>query len=152
MRAPPSVVTLDSNILIYARLEPDSTKGELAAHLVARCAPRGVLAAQALAEFLAVVRRRRPEQLAAAIHEAGLYRRVFKVAPTMPDVILAAGALALRHNLQIWDAIIWKAAAGLGASLFLSEDLQDGLELDGMRVLNPFKEDNTSKLEHLIAE
>jgi predicted nucleic acid-binding protein len=147
---PPVIPTLDSNVLIYARLEPDSAKGALALRLIGRCAPRGILAAQTLGEFLAVVRRRRIEQLADAIEEAGLYRRVFTVAPTAPDVVLAAGDLAMRHGLQIWDAVIWKAAASLGANLFLSEDLQDGLELEGMRVLNPFNEANAAEIDRLL--
>lgn len=143
-------VTLDSNILLYARLEPDSEKGELAGRLVAGCAPHGILAAQVLGEFLAVVRRRRPEQLGDALREAALYRRVFRIAPTGPDTVLAAGDLVRRHGLQIWDAVIWKAAASLGAELFLSEDLQDGLELDGMTVLDPFDPGNASRLELLV--
>lgn len=147
----PSVATLDSNILLYARLEPDSSKGEAATRLIARCAARGVLAAQALGEFLAVVRRRRPEQLADALKEVTLYRQVFRVAPTDPTVILAAGDLVLRHGLQFWDAVIWKAASSLGAELFLSEDLQDGLRLDGVRVLNPFEPGNGAELEGLLA-
>jgi predicted nucleic acid-binding protein len=42
------------------------------------------------------------------------------------------------HQFQVWDAVIWSAARAAGATLFLSEDLQDGLSLDGMRVANPF--------------
>lgn len=117
------VPTLDSNILVYARLEPDSAKGALAQAPIARCAPRGVLASQALGELLAVAHHRRPEQLADALREAALYRRVFEIAPTTPDIVLAAGDLALRHGLQIRDAVIGKAASTQGATLFLSEDL-----------------------------
>jgi len=41
------------------------------------------------------------------------------------------------HDLQVWDAVIWSAARAAGASIFLSEDLHDGLAIDGMRRRQP---------------
>lgn len=145
-----TLVTLDSSVLLYAELEPDSAKGELARDLIARAAPRGILAAQALGEFLNVVRRRHPARLPGALEQIELYREVFRIAPTNAPIIMAAGALAHRHRLQLWDAVIWQAAATLGARIFLSEDLQDGLLLEGMMVLNPFANENTGKLDELL--
>jgi predicted nucleic acid-binding protein len=45
-------VALDSNILFYAELEPDLVKGRRALDIIQAAAPRGVLAAQVLLEFL----------------------------------------------------------------------------------------------------
>lgn len=42
------------------------------------------------------------------------------------------------HRFQVWDAVIWSAACTAGATVFLSEDQQDGMTLDGIRVVNPF--------------
>ena len=63
----------------------------------------------------------------------------FELAPTTYTVARAGLALSRAHGFQIWDAVIWCAARSAGAALFLSEDLQDGFELDGMAVINPFK-------------
>jgi predicted nucleic acid-binding protein len=140
---------LDSNILVYAELEPESDKGRLARRIIEWTAPRGVLAAQALLEFLAVVRRRRPDSLAGAMAKAQIWSTVFEIAPTTDSVVTAASALVRNHHFQVWDAVIWSAAEVAGARLFLSEDLHDGLQLGAMRAINPFRAD-ASALETLL--
>ncbi len=134
-------LTLDSNILVYAELEPESGKGQLAQRLIERAAPRGVLAVQALLEYLAVVRRRRPENLPGAMAKVEIWSTIFETAPTTDGVVRAASALVRRYGFRMWDAVIWCAAETCGARVFLSEDLRDGLELGALRVLNPFAAD-----------
>jgi predicted nucleic acid-binding protein len=43
-----------------------------------------------------------------------------------------------RYGLSFWDALIVGAAQVCGASYLLTEDLQDGQELGGIRVVDPF--------------
>ena len=50
-------VALDSNILIYAELEPESEKGKRATDLILRAAQDGVIPVQVLGEFLRFVQR-----------------------------------------------------------------------------------------------
>ena len=52
-------------------------KGALAQEIIARAAPRGVLAVQALLEFLAVVGRRRTESLPGAMAKVEAWSQVF---------------------------------------------------------------------------
>ena len=130
--------TLDSNVLVYSEIEPLSDKGRRASRLIAAAAPRGILTVQALLEFVAVVRRKRPAILAPATQSFELWRRVFELAPTTPEVAQTALALSRDHGFQVWDAVIWSAAKLAGATVIFSEDLKDGLARDGMRVINPF--------------
>ena len=141
---------LDSNVLIYALLEPDSDKGERAVEVIARTAGRGLLAVQALGEFLWVVRRKRPEWSDRAVARVGFYRRTFKLVETDPDLLLAAHDLSICHQVPFWDAVILKAAARGGATLCLTEDLQDGATLDGVKIVNPFDPANTAELDRLL--
>jgi predicted nucleic acid-binding protein len=143
-------ITLDSNVLIYAALEPQTAKGQAAARLIDAAAARGIIAAQALGEFLNVVRRRAPKLLDRAVDQVAAWMAVYVIAPTDGNIIRAGGILARRHRLQIWDAVIWAAARDAGATVFLSEDLHDGLELEGMRVVNPFAEHNATTLADLL--
>jgi len=50
-------------------------------------------------------------------------------------------ALDTRHRFQLsyWDAAIIEAARAAGCAEVLSEDLSDGQEYAGVRVLNPFR-------------
>jgi predicted nucleic acid-binding protein len=131
-------VGLDSNILIYAALEPASEKGARAADLIARVAPGGILAAQAMLEFVAVIRRRAPDLTHAAIAQADAWASVFETAPTTLPVMRAALGMVAAHQFQVWDAVIWAASQQAGAALLFSEDMQDGFTFSGMTVVNPF--------------
>ena len=57
------------------------------------------------------------------------------------DERLFAGAWAVqdRFGLSWWDALIVAAAKVADCSLLLSEDLQDDQDLDGLRVIDPFR-------------
>lgn len=51
----------------------------------------------------------------------------------------AALASARRFRISYWDASIIEAARALGCDTVLSEDLQDGQNFAGLRVVNPFR-------------
>ena len=143
-------VALDSNILVYAELEPETDKGQRAADLITRAARDGVIPVQALGEFLRVVQRRAPAAFAVAVRQAEIYRAAFLTPPTTDDVMAAAADLAAAHGLQMWDAVICAAAERGGAKAVLTEDLQDGRMLQGMRLINPFDAANDSAIDALL--
>jgi predicted nucleic acid-binding protein len=61
-------------------------------------------------------------------------------APVAPDLDLVEAGWAEqdRFGFSFWDALIVAAARRLGCAILLTEDLQDGQDLDGMVVRNPF--------------
>lgn len=135
---------LDSNLLVYAALEPQTEKGRQAQALIARVAARGIIANQALLEFTTVVRRRAPDLLLQAIAQVEAWSQSFETAATTDRVVAEALTMAQQHNFQIWDAVIWAAARQAGATVLFTEDLQHGFSADGMRALNPFALDAAS--------
>jgi predicted nucleic acid-binding protein len=46
-----------------------------------------------------------------------------------------------RYGLSFWDALIVGAARACGCGYVLTEDLQDGQDLSGVRVISPFEHD-----------
>lgn len=74
-----------------------------------------------------------------AILQAQAWAEVFETAPTTTRVAEAAYRLVDAHKFQVWDAVIWSAARMAGATILFTEDLQDGLVLDGLRAVNPFQ-------------
>ncbi|HET6470090.1 MAG TPA: PIN domain-containing protein [Geminicoccaceae bacterium] len=133
-----SRLAFDSNVLIYAELEPASRKGTLARRLIEDHAGCSVVAAQALGELLTVVRRRLPEAFGECRAQVQDYIGAFSVVPTDSELIVAAATFAERYRLQIWDSLIWQASRKGGATILLTEDMQDGFAADGLRALNPF--------------
>jgi predicted nucleic acid-binding protein len=60
------------------------------------------------------------------------------VAPVTMEMFDAAVDISRRFQISYWDAAIVAAATQLGAKTIYSEDLADGQEFDGIKVVNPF--------------
>jgi len=143
--------TVDTNVLVYASDTGSPEKRRIAREIMARAMTLdAVLTAQALAEFLNVVRRKNPAGFSAARAQAERWATVFPVASTNWEQVSKAAELAERHRLQFWDCLIWQSARALQTAVFLSEDMQDGFSMDGMTVLNPFAGANAKRLADLL--
>jgi len=59
--------------------------------------------------------------------------------PMEERLFASAWAVQDRFGLSWWDALIVAAAKVAECSLLLSEDLQHDQDLDGLRVINPFR-------------
>jgi predicted nucleic acid-binding protein len=53
-------------------------------------------------------------------------------------VIRAAAGLAGKASLSFWDSLVVISAAKSGSAVLYTEDLNDGQEILGVRVTNPF--------------
>jgi predicted nucleic acid-binding protein len=69
----------------------------------------------------------------------GGIRTLCKVEPLTEDTHDVGRALAARYGLSVYDAMIAAAALIAGCDTLLSEDMGDGLLVEGqLRVVNPF--------------
>lgn len=130
---------LDTNVLLYAvSTDPvEAAKRERARQLMAQ---GGVaLSAQVLGEFYVNATRSRGPAMdhrqAVAILRS---LRAFPIAPLTAEVVWQALKLRERFGVSYWDGAILAAAASLGCRLVYSEDLNDGQDYGGVRVVNPF--------------
>lgn len=131
-------VALDTNILIYAEFEPESDKGKCAADLILRAARDGVIPMQVLGEYLRFTQRRLPAAFAEAVRQASIYRTLFLTPPTTNATFDKGCQLALGHRIQFWDCMVCAASIEAGARVLLTEDMQDGRIIEGLRMMNPF--------------
>jgi predicted nucleic acid-binding protein len=144
-------VALDSNILLYAELEPGAEKGKRAIDILVRADHYGVIPVQCMGDFLRVVQRRAPASFPVALKQVELYRAAFLTPPSTDEHMAMAGELAAVHGLQIWDALICVVAERSGAKALLTENLQDGRVLNGFRLINPFASENAAVIDALLA-
>jgi predicted nucleic acid-binding protein len=63
----------------------------------------------------------------------------FPVQELTVNVLQSALATKYRYQISYWDAAIIEAARALGCREVLSEDLSDGQDYGGVRVVNPFR-------------
>jgi predicted nucleic acid-binding protein len=145
-------VALDSNILIYAELEPDSEKGARSTDLILRAARNGVIPVQVLGEYLRFIQRRVPTAFDEAVRQTSLYQAAFLTPPTTDSIIRKASDLARAHRMLLWDCVVCAASIQAGATVLLTEDMQDGRLIDGLRVLNPFAAANVDTIETVLSD
>jgi predicted nucleic acid-binding protein len=130
----------DTNVLIYADDKAAPAKQRQSLNLLAehRRARTGVVSLQVLQEYFVTVTRKLHVDATIARRKVELLAEFDVAAPTVSDV-LAAIDLHRLHAFSFWDALILRAAKQAGCSVLLSEDMQHGREIDGVRIVNPFE-------------
>ncbi len=130
---------LDTNILIYADAADEPAKQRQAVRLISELRRTGdaVLSTQVLQEYVNVALRKLRLPPALIRERLAFYRR-FDLVATSPDLIAAALDLHVLRSISFYDALVVQAAAAGGCERVLSEDLQHGANLGGVRIVNPF--------------
>ncbi|MBY0447529.1 MAG: PIN domain-containing protein [Hyphomonadaceae bacterium] len=133
-------IFLDTNILLYSLdlHAGEGTKRDMAHSLLAR--RDVVLSVQVLQEFYVQAthaRRARPLAHADAVGLIRTWGR-FAVVENTQALLLAGLAIRASAQLSLWDALIVAAAAGAGCSELMTEDLNGGQIIAGVRITNPF--------------
>ncbi len=146
-------VTFDSNVLVYAVDADAGEKHSVCADLVARAA-RGdcVLTVQSLAEFFFVATRKAMLDATTAAAFVDDWRAVYPVIAADEGALVAAIAAVRGHGLSFWDAMMWATARRAGCRILVSEDLQDGRTLEGVRFVNPFAPRNLALIESALPQ
>lgn len=134
-------VFVDTNVLVYARDSSEPEKQPLAAEWLAHLwrTRRGRLSMQVLHEYYVTVTHKLRPGLAPAVARADVADLVLWE-PVRPNIEMLRSAWSLqdRFELALWDALIVAAAQSSGCSFLLTEDLQDGQDLGGVVVVDPF--------------
>ena len=130
---------LDTNVLVYAFDRGDERKRAIAQEILDDGSIGIVVSAQVLSEFYWVVTRRLTPPLAEDVaHDVVHHLAESEVVPIDGALVDAAIGLSRRHRLALWDAAILVAANRAGCHEVLSEDLNDGEVVAGVRIRNPF--------------
>lgn len=132
---------VDTNMLVYAHDRSEALKQPVAQTVLEELwANRtGTLSTQILQEFYVVATRKFDPPLSrrAAREIVALYG-TWPLVQVDPALILTASQLEERHRLSFWDALVVEAARRAGAARLVTEDLQDGRTIGGVRIENPF--------------
>lgn len=132
---------VDTNVLIYAHDASEAVKQPVARAALDRLwgARSGTLSTQVLQEFYNVATRKLalPMTRAEAREIVDLYS-AWPVVVLDPALILSASRLEEEHQLSFWDALVFEAARVAGAERLLTEDMQHGRVIEGIRIENPF--------------
>lgn len=125
----------DTNVLIYLA-SGDTAKADRAEALVG---DGGMVSVQVLNEAANVARRKMGMGWDEVRAMLALWRGLLEVRPVTVETHMAGLALAERFGFSVWDAMIVAAAVEGGCEKLWSEDLQDGMVVEGVTVRNPFR-------------
>jgi len=126
----------DTTTLIYSISDGDP-RAAVAENLLAA---GGHLNVQVLNEFTAVARRKLKMSWEEVNEALAAVRALCEPpAPLTVGTHEAALAIAARYGYGIYDALILAAALETGCNLLLSEDMQDGQQIEGLTIRNPFR-------------
>jgi len=132
---------IDTNVLVYAFDQSGSPKKQIAQRLMNELMEEDRLrvSTQVLQELFVTLTRKVSRRCSS---EEGL--AVLEDLSAWPLMVVdfaairAAANLAEQAKLSFWDALVVVAASRAGASVLYTEDLNDGQEILGVRVTNPF--------------
>ena len=131
----------DTSVLVYLFDADSPAKRKKARSLFQAHAGAGdiLLSTQVLQEFYVTVTRKlaRPLDAAAAAEAVSSFAEL-PLAQIDSELIVSAIHRSRNSQLSFWDALIVQAAIEGHASTLYSEDMQHGLMLDSLRVINPF--------------
>jgi len=134
---------LDTNVLVYAVDASSPGKRAVAQAIVGRALEdrSAVVSFQVVQETLQALTRKarvvaRDADVAAFLEDVLV--PLWTVQPT-PALYRKAIAIQASHGYSFYDSLVVAAAIGAGCKRLLSEDLQHGQRIEGVRIENPFR-------------
>ena len=146
------ICTFDTNVLIYAIVEPPEPRGDRARELILRGTHRdtAILLLQALAEFSTVAMRKYGLIPSDVQSRVDAFRRSIPVEAAAEQDLPAALNLVLDHRMAFWDALMCATASRAGLDYLLSEDMQDGRRFGALTIVNPFRPGNAALIDRIL--
>ena len=135
-------VFVDTNILVYAHDLSAGRKSEVAEKLLRQLwdSELGAVSLQVLNEYFVNVTRKIPKPL--SVVEAQNHVRRYAAwihSDSSISTSLRAIDLMQVHKLSFWDGMVIAAAEEAGAAEIITEDLNHGQIVAGVRIVNPFR-------------
>lgn len=137
-----ATIFVDTNVLLYAF---DKSAGRKCAVADARLRSlwaenSGVLSLQVLNEFFFNAVRKLSDRGIPWARDIVREYSAWLGKPATIDTSLRAMELMESARLSFWDALVVASAAENGATVLLSEDMQHGQIIAGVRIENPFRD------------
>jgi predicted nucleic acid-binding protein len=132
---------VDTNVLLYAYDSGERAKQPIAKAVLEQLWTdrSGAISTQVLQEFYyGATRKLGPPMSRARAREIVDIYSAWPVVLLEPAVILAGTRIEEEHQVSFRDALVLEAARVAGADRLLTEDLQHGRVIEGVRIEHPF--------------
>jgi predicted nucleic acid-binding protein len=126
---------VDTNVLIYLHDKSDERKRSIAEGILA---DNPKIPAQVVSEYLNVTRRLLELPKYDIVMQCASLFKDCEIIPVTYHTLIDATGLINKFNMQIFDSVIVAASLQANCSKLYSEDLQHGLVINNMTIVNPF--------------
>jgi predicted nucleic acid-binding protein len=133
----------DTNVLAYEYDLRNLKKQSVAKNLLDkwRASDNFVISTQVLQELYVVLTKKLISTMSGEEAEEIITTySVFNVVTVTTETILRAIKIKKRYKLSFWDSVIVSAAVDGKCRILFTEDLSDGMKIEGIKIVNPFKE------------
>lgn len=128
-------IAIDSNILLYLHDNSDKRKRDIAKNILS---DNPIISTQVISEFINVARRHLELTKADIVAYCADLLRDCEIIQVSCGTLTNATALIKRYDFQIFDSIIVASALDANCTILYSEDMQHGLQINMMTIVNPF--------------
>lgn len=137
-----SKIFFDSNILLYSVDTKDPEKQEKARRVTKLASKQGngVISTQVLQEYCSVdIKKFRREALIVK-QLCRNWQNAFEVILIRPDIIEDAIEVNAIYQFSFYDSLIISSALAARCGVLMTEDMNHGQMIQGLTIVNPFKE------------
>jgi len=134
-------IFVDSNLWIYLFTSDDVSKNELARNFIADNTAKGnifVISYQVINEVGVVLKKKKNFNEDKILFVIDTMLDLCVIQDFSREIIIKASILRDKMLVSYWDSIILAAAIESGCQSLISEDLQNGLKIQGLTILNIF--------------
>jgi predicted nucleic acid-binding protein len=138
-----SVDFLDSNVILYSIDQADASKLRVAKALVGDALERksAMISFQVVQETLDIAQRKFEVPISNEDAQALLQTVLIPLMQVLPSQTLYLEAMRIKDRYQFgfYDSLIVAAALSQKCKRLYTEDMQDGQIIEGLKIVNPFK-------------
>lgn len=147
------MISADSNIFIYLFDDKEPIKQPIAIEVVAALATvECAIGLQVVGEVRAVLQRKQRQPSWRASENAHNLFMTFDSFGYGRKAVQAALEYSATGGLSYWDALLVASAAEAGCKVLLSEDMGNGADYFGVRVINPFGTDGLTPAARAVLD
>jgi len=138
----PATCFIDSNIWLYAFIETPDKENKRKRRIASKTIQQNdlIVSVQVINEICVNLLKKTDlseEEIRALI--LSFYSKYY-VTEIEKSILIQASQLRRKYRFAFWDSIIVSTALISNCEILYSEDMQDGLEVEGkLRIVNPFK-------------
>lgn len=132
-------IFIDTNILVYSQNNKEKEKQLICRRVMSSLVEEHllVISTQVMQEYYNVATLKMGLEKLFVKRTVEMFD-VYEVITLQPSIIFKAMDIHILHQLSFWDSLIISAAKSANCSMVLTEDMNDGQIIEGIKIQSPF--------------